>query len=407
MFAVITESVVCLLLLLFVVKWPVTGGLVTTAAAIGVAYELAQAGLGPLRLAGTVQGADVVGKKLMKAAVFAPEQPEGVRIDLEVPVPSHTKDQLLVEVRAAGLNPSNYKMVPAALPFVRHLQKWVVGYDVSGVVVSVGSSPACDFAKPGDAVWGFAMGSMAEYAVVVCEKAAKKPAVLTFEEAAALPVAALTSLEALERGSLKAGQHVLVIGASGGCGMFGVAIAKLMGAKVTAVCSTRNVDFVKNLGADVVVDYRSDADMQRLMGGGKAFDMVYDTVSSFDSADPNYEPSMGPLRTSNGTYVAINGGVEEWLRMMADWITSPLLKYRAQKAGYELFLLTPQREKMELLSLWFAEKKLSLKSEGDSAVAFPHVPIDSVFKLASDSQLFAAFERMKSRRTVGKIVLTL
>lgn len=111
----------------------------------------------------------------------------------------------------------------------------------------------------------------------------------------------MTTVEAYIRGNLKKGDHVLVIGASGGCGIFGVTIAKAKGAKVTGICSTKNVDFVKKLGADNVVDYKDPAQMKKLNESGQIFDVIYDTVSSFEAVDPDYEPMIGHLKKSGGT----------------------------------------------------------------------------------------------------------
>jgi NADPH:quinone reductase-like Zn-dependent oxidoreductase len=170
------------------------------------------------------------------------------------------------QVKSAALNPSNYKIVPAQIPFLRHLKQFVLGYDFAGVVTSVGDDPTCHDVRVGDEVFGISMlGSVAQYAVTDCKVVMGKPKSLTMAQASGLPVAALTSLEAFDRAGLKPGQKALVIGASGGCGIFGVTLAKAMGAHVTGVCSTRNVEFVRDtLGADSVVDYKSPDDMAAL-----------------------------------------------------------------------------------------------------------------------------------------------
>merc|ERR1719215_2242396 len=137
---------------------------------------------------------------MMNAAVYAPTDH---RYSFErVPVPSHTERSLLLKVEAAALNPSNFKLVMAAVPFVRHMRKWVIGYDVAGTVLSVGSHPDCDV-QAGDRVWGTSLsGSIAEYALLSCSEEVgmgRIPSGMSFEEAAGLPVAGLTSLAAYER----------------------------------------------------------------------------------------------------------------------------------------------------------------------------------------------------------------
>jgi NADPH:quinone reductase-like Zn-dependent oxidoreductase len=223
-----------------------------------------------------------------------------------VPVPDHSSSQLLVEVKAAGLNPSNYKLSLARVPFVRHLNggMHVVGYDVAGVALSVGSDSSCDGLRVNDAIYGFAAGAFAEYAVLSCSRAARSPKSISASAAAGLPVAALTSLAAWELAGIKKGTDVLVLGASGGCGIFGVSIANVLGARVTGLCSSKNVDFVRSLGASAVVDYKDPAALQALISSPPRFDIIYDTVSSFDPVDPDYEPTMRPLLKPNGRYRA-------------------------------------------------------------------------------------------------------
>ena len=268
--------------------WPRTSFLIT----VGLSVIA-----GPSLLASpAASGSSITGKQTMHAAIFSAFDEHGVRM-ARVPVPDHSSKQLLVEVKAAGLNPSNYKLSLARIPFVRHLNggQHVVGYDVAGVALSVGSDKSCDGLRVNDAVYGFAAGAFAEYAVLSCSAAARSPASINASAAAGLPVAALTSLAAWERAGIKKGDDVLVLGASGGCGIFGVSIAKVLGARVTGLCSTKNTDFVRSLGAATVVDYKDPAAMQALVSSPPHFDVVYDTVSSFDPVDPDYEPTMRPL----------------------------------------------------------------------------------------------------------------
>jgi len=178
----------------------------------------------------------------------------------KVPKPELTDDGVLVRVRATSLNRSDwYSLVGApyiARPRMGGLRKpktEFLGGDFAGVVEAVGKS--VPDLRPGDEVFGGRRGAFAEY-VVAHEAVARKPANLAFEEAAAIPVAGITALQAIrDHGKLEPGQKVLVNGASGGVGTFAVQIAKAFGGEVTGVCSPRNVDLVRSLGADEVVDY--------------------------------------------------------------------------------------------------------------------------------------------------------
>jgi len=248
--------------------------------------------------------------------------------------------------------------------------------------------------KKGDEVYGLTfLGSMAEYTSIPCEKVTKKPKGMSFEVAAGLPVVSVTTEQSYSLINLTKGQHVLVVGASGGCGIFGVTMAKAIGAKVTAICSTKNVEYVKSLGADVVVDYKDQAQMDKLKAGGQVFDVVYDTVTSFDPVDPDYEPIAFPLLKPSGEYVAINGAVSDWARA----IFAPLFEVfgvALQRPRYHLLIFTPHRNLMEKVNALF-ERGL-----------IPLPPIDMQIKLDSDAALRKAWDRQKSRRAVGKIVVT-
>jgi NADPH:quinone reductase-like Zn-dependent oxidoreductase len=175
-----------------------------------------------------------------------------------------------------------------------------MGADVAGVVVAVGKD-VTKF-KVGDEVFGVSPGAFAEYAPISERRAALKPANLTFEQAAAVPVAAVTALQALrDSGHLQKGQKVLINGASGGVGTFAVQIAKAYGAEVTGVCSTRNIEMVRRIGADFVVDYtKSD-----VTESAEKFDLIIDNVGTQPMR--SFRRVMKP----NGTYVLIGGGGPE------------------------------------------------------------------------------------------------
>jgi len=219
----------------------------------------------------------------MKAIVHErygrPDAP-GVLELREVDKPVLEDDQVLVRVHAASVNPVEWYGVTG--PYfarigngLRKPKSTAVGGDVAGRVEAVGRN--VEEFQPGDEVFGTASHSWAEYAAARAARLAPKPANLSFEEAAAVPVAAISALQALrDKGQIQSGQKVLINGASGGVGTFAVQIAKSFGAEVTAVCSTGKVDLVRSLGADHVVDYTQEDFTKR----GERHDLMLDIVGS-------------------------------------------------------------------------------------------------------------------------------
>jgi NADPH:quinone reductase-like Zn-dependent oxidoreductase len=201
----------------------------------------------------------------------------------DVDRPEIGDDQVLVRVRAAGVNPADWAVM-SGLPYIarpvygmRRPKAGIRGTDVSGTVEVVGST-VTRF-KPGDEVFGSAHGSYAEYAAAREDQLVAKPANLTFAQAAAAPMAGQVAILALR--GVEAGQMVLINGASGGIGSFAVQIAKSLGAEVTAVVSTRNVDMVRSLGADRVIDYTAEDFTQ----GSERYDLILDNVSNHSLSD--------------------------------------------------------------------------------------------------------------------------
>ena len=197
----------------------------------------------------------------------------------EIDKPDPGDDEVLIRVRAAAVNPADLYGVTGT-PYVARIFSGLrkpksnsVGADIAGTVEAVGKN-ITQF-RAGDEVFGRS-GAFAEY-VCISKAVAPKPANLTFEQAAAVPLAAITALQGLrDKGQLQPGQHVLINGASGGVGTFAVQIAKALGAEVTGVCSTRNVDLVRSLGADHVIDY-TKADFTR---SDRRYDLLLDVAGS-------------------------------------------------------------------------------------------------------------------------------
>ena len=216
----------------------------------------------------------------MKAVVYNTYGSPDVLELQEVEKPDLADDSVLVRVRAASVNPADWYGLTGR-PFVARAQVGLrrpksnrLGIDFAGTVEAVGKDVT--HVRPGDEVFGGRSGALAEY-VCVRDAVVPKPANLTFEQAAAVPVAAITALQGLrDKGQLQPGQKVLINGASGGVGTFAVQIAKALGAEVTGVCSTRNVDLVRSLGADHVIDYTQE-DFTR---SDQRYDLMLDVAGS-------------------------------------------------------------------------------------------------------------------------------
>jgi NADPH:quinone reductase-like Zn-dependent oxidoreductase len=205
----------------------------------------------------------------------------------EIAGPLVTDDGVLVRVRAASVNPADWHLL-TGLPYIARPafgmfkpKQEVLGVDFAGTVDEVGKN-VTQF-KPGDEVFGGRSGSFAEYVCVAEDRAVVlKPANVAFEEAGAVAVAAVTALQGLrDKGHVQPGQEVLINGASGGVGTFAVQIAKALGANVTAVCSTRNVDMIRALGADTVIDYTKDD----FTSGDRRYDLMLDIAGSKSWSD--------------------------------------------------------------------------------------------------------------------------
>jgi NADPH:quinone reductase-like Zn-dependent oxidoreductase len=226
----------------------------------------------------------------------------------DIDKPAIAADEVLVRVRAAGVNPADWAVV-AGLPYIARPiygmgkpKNPVRGTDLAGEVEAVGAS-VTRF-RPGDEVFGWSGrlgGAFAEYAAVSEDALVPKPAKLTFEQAAAVPMAGTVALLAVrDHGKVRAGQKVLVNGASGGIGTFAVQIAKSLGAEVTGVCSTSNMDLVRSIGADHVIDYTKEDFTRR----SQRYDFILDNVSNRSLSD------LRRALTPNGTLVPNGGGFD-------------------------------------------------------------------------------------------------
>src|SRR5438105_382867 len=215
----------------------------------------------------------------MKAIVYTKYAPPDVRQLREVAKPVPKDNQVLVKVQAASANALDFRRFPSTSMVGRFMDgvllkaiNTVLGVDIAGRVEAVGATVK-QF-QPGDEVFGVSAGSVggfAEYACATENTLALKPANLSFEAAAAVPVAALTALQGLrDKGQIQLGQKVLINGASGGVGTFAVQIAKSFGAEVTAVCSTRNLDMARSIGADHVIDYTKE----NFSRNGRRYDLI-------------------------------------------------------------------------------------------------------------------------------------
>ena len=245
----------------------------------------------------------------MKAAVYTKAKTGKVleMKDLEQPVPKN--NEVVIRVRAASINPLDWRM-----------KSQRPGVDAAGQVAAVGG--AVTQFKIGDAVFGLCKGAFAEYACALEAKLVRKPDSLSFDQAAAVPVAGLTALQGLrDKGSLQPGQKVLINGAAGGIGTFAVQIAKSFGANVIGVCSTKNVELVRSLGADRIIDYTRDDFTQ----DSERYDLVLDNVGNRTLS------AMKRVLTPSGKCVMAGAPKELWavfIRLLKAFAWSPFLKQK-------------------------------------------------------------------------------
>lgn len=314
----------------------------------------------------------------MQAVVLHKYGPPGVLEPGEVDRPAPGPRDVLVKVRAAAVNPVDCKRRRGEMSLLSSAKyPAVLGFDVAGEVVELGAGAAALGLAKGDAVFGMRSlprgGTYAEYAVVPAENLAKKPESIDFVEAASLPLVGLTALQGLrDRGGVKAGSAVLINGASGGVGTCAVQIAKALGATVTGVCSGRNADLVRGLGADQVLDYEKD-DLQGLRG---AYDLVLDTVGTLSLA------ACRNMLRPGGRFLTL-------LPTARAFLDALLTRFGGGQRAAMPLLVRARREDLEQLAQWVDRGKL-------------RAVVDRTFPLTDAA---AAHTYVETGHARGKVVL--
>jgi len=272
----------------------------------------------------------------------------------EVDKPELTDDGVLVRVQAASVNPVDWHMLTGA-PYLVRMEAGLrkpkregLGVDFAGTVEAVGGS-VTEF-QPGDEVFGARNGAFAEY-VCVRKAVAHKPANATFEQAAAVPVAAISALQGLrDKGRIQAGQSVLINGASGGVGTFGVQIAKSFGAEVTAVCSTRNVEIARSIGADHVVDYTQE-DFTR---SKRRYDLMLDIAGNRSWSD------CRRVLSEQAILVVVGGPkTNRWIGPLGQVLRLRLASLAGSRKVAAPFLAKTNKEDMAVLQNLLADGKVT------------------------------------------------
>lgn len=313
----------------------------------------------------------------MKAIAYDKFGPVEVLHAAELPKPTAAKGQVVVAVRASSINVIDNRVRNGLMgPLVSKKFPKVPGADVAGVVTEVG--PGVTGVKAGDAVFGavdpMKGGAFAEFVGLAARQLAPKPASLSFEEAATLPIAGLAALISLrDLGKLKAGAKVLIHGASGAVGLFAIQIAKHMGAHVTAIAGTSGIAAVKDAGADVAIDYRKQ--------DGQRFDMMFDLILNASGQMP-YAKAKHHLM-AGGTLIEPSPTIP----MVIGSTIANLFRSRKHKT----LITIPRRADLEALS-------------GMIAAGVLKPTVARVYPIADAKQAFAAMEK---GGTVGKLIVTM
>lgn len=295
-------------------------------------------------------------------------------------------DEVLVRVRAASVNPLDWHELRGS-PYVLRLFRGLgkpdsvrMGVDYSGTIEAIGAN-VTNF-KPGDEVFGGKKGAFAQYVTVTADRAiALKPVNMSFEQAASVGIAGITALQALrDKGKLQSGQRVLINGASGGVGTFAVQIAKSLGAEVTAVCSSRNEELVRSIGADHVFDYKKES----YTDSGEQYDLIIDNIGNHGLL------ANRSVLTADGKLVLIGGAKGKWI--------APL------KGPLKALMLSPFVDQ-EILLILAEFNQDDLNVLGDLMQSGDVTPvIDRTYSLYELPQAIAYSETGRAR---GKIVVTM
>ena len=319
----------------------------------------------------------------MKAIVYRRYGSPDVLEYEDIVQPAPKDDEVLIRVRAASVNPADRYFIrgePYVVRFIMGLSKSKVkrpGVDVSGLVEATGRN-VTGF-RPGDEVFGSCRGSFAEYVCAPESALVTKPGKVTFEQAASVPVAAYTALQALRKGHIRAGQKVLINGSSGGVGTFAVQIAKSFGAHVTGVCSTGNVEMVRSIGADHVIDYTRE-DFTR---SGRLYDVILDNAGNHSLS------ACRRVLTPTGICVMVGGPYRGVI---------PLLARMTGAAASSLF---SSRKVVMVLARASKEDLAVLRDLMETGKVTP--VIDRVYRLGEAAQAVRYLEQGHAR---GKIVIT-
>jgi NADPH:quinone reductase-like Zn-dependent oxidoreductase len=317
----------------------------------------------------------------MKAVLYTQYGPDALKIEeIEKPIPQD--QQVLIKVHASSINAADYRVMQGGPILVRLIGGGLLrpknprtGSDVAGRVEAVGEN-VTQF-RPGDEVFGCAKGAFAEYVLAREAYLALKPVNCSFEQAAAVPVAGLTALQGLrDTGGIRPGQKVLIQGASGGVGMFAVQLAKSFGAEVTAVCSPRNLDMVRSIGADHVIDYTQE-DFTR---SGQCYDLIF-AVNGYHSLS-DYKRALNP----QGTYVCAGGAMRQFFEAML--LGSWMSRNGDKKMGSMGIAKVIQEDLVTLGELLEAGKITPV--------------IDRGYPL---SEIFEAFRYVEEKHAQGKVVI--
>jgi NADPH:quinone reductase-like Zn-dependent oxidoreductase len=318
----------------------------------------------------------------MKAIVYAKYGPPDVLQFEEIAKPTPADNEVLIKLYAASVNPVDLHLIRGKPLFLRLMsgglrapKSRVPGHDIAGRVEAIGRN-VTQF-KPGDEVFGACRGAFAEYVCAMENKLALKPPNSSFEDAAALPVAAITALQGLrDKGRIQQGQKVLVDGASGGVGTFAIQIAKSFGAEVTAVCSTRNVDTARSIGANHVIDYTRGDFTKR----GQRYDLILAANAHHSIFD------YRRVLNREGIYVMAGGG---GVRALQAVLLGPLLSLFGSKKACFFIANINQKDLVSLKDLLETGKIVSV--------------IDRRYPLSGAAE---ALRYLQEGHAQGKIVMT-